>query len=117
MKHNRPRWEPDAGATVCGQCKVSFSFDVRRVIFHFSIPKTAEILMFVPFQHHCRHCGRIFCHYCSSKSRSLLSLGYSEPVRICDKCFEVTVRRGEQPNLVVDSPCIASVLSHVYFPR
>jgi hypothetical protein len=46
------------------------------------------------FQHHCRHCGRIFCHYCSSKSRTLMALGYNEPVRICDKCFEVTSRRG-----------------------
>jgi|LauGreDrversion2_3_1035106.scaffolds.fasta_scaffold106468_2 hypothetical protein len=65
---NRPAWVPDSSATACTRCRASFSFELRR--------------------HHCRFCGNIFCHYCSSKSRPVLALGYAEPVRVCDVCHE-----------------------------
>ncbi len=46
-------------------------------------------------QHHCRCCGHIYCHYCSSKSRPLLCLAYLEPVRLCDKCHEICSTKGK----------------------
>lgn len=65
---NRPSWVPDSSSTACARCRANFSFELRR--------------------HHCRFCGLIFCHYCSSKSRPVLLLGYVEPVRVCDLCHE-----------------------------
>ena len=66
---NRPVWVPDSSATACARCRANFSFELRR--------------------HHCRFCGKVFCHYCSSKSRPVLALGYLEPVRVCDVCYEL----------------------------
>ena len=65
---NRPAWVPDSSATACARCRANFSFELRR--------------------HHCRFCGNIFCHYCSSKSRPVLALGYVDAVRLCDVCHE-----------------------------
>ena len=40
-------------------------------------------------QHHCRKCGGIFCHTCTSKKFPILEIGYSDPVRVCDRCYNV----------------------------
>lgn len=37
-------------------------------------------------QHHCRHCGNIFCAECSS--RNALTPSSKKPVRVCETCFE-----------------------------
>ncbi|KAF9970720.1 hypothetical protein BGZ73_006512 [Actinomortierella ambigua] len=39
--------------------------------------------------HHCRQCGRVVCHDCSSRSLVLPQLGYTKAVRVCSGCFEV----------------------------
>lgn len=36
-------------------------------------------------RHHCRRCGRLVCHSCSS--RKMVVEGSEEPVRVCDQCF------------------------------
>lgn len=43
---SRPRWIPDSSSNRCHECRTSFSLFTRR--------------------HHCRVCGRIFCHACTS---------------------------------------------------
>ncbi|KAI9488175.1 armadillo-type protein [Zychaea mexicana] len=66
----RPVWVNDIDVIHCTSCNAAFG-PLRR-------------------RHHCRHCGNIFCHECSSKSVPLPQLGYgSKPVRVCKGCFEV----------------------------
>lgn len=40
----------------------------------------------VNIQHHCRHCGNIFCNECSAKNAFTPSS--KKPVRVCETCFE-----------------------------
>lgn len=47
---------------------------------------------FLSIQHHCRKCGGIFCGACSTKRFPLLDRGFSDPVRVCDKCYNVLTR-------------------------
>lgn len=37
-------------------------------------------------QHHCRHCGNIFCAECSA--RNALTPSSKKPVRVCDNCYD-----------------------------
>ena len=37
-------------------------------------------------QHHCRHCGGIYCDSCSANKLPLPSS--AKPVRVCDNCYE-----------------------------
>ena len=60
----RPPWQADAKN--CQLCGKSFGLLNR--------------------SHHCRHCHNIVCEKCSKTSMALPNLGYSEPVRVCDKC-------------------------------
>ncbi|XP_072168346.1 hepatocyte growth factor-regulated tyrosine kinase substrate-like [Diadema setosum] len=39
-------------------------------------------------QHHCRHCGQVFCGKCSSKSCTIPKFGIEKPVRVCDTCHD-----------------------------
>jgi len=41
-------------------------------------------------QHHCRHCGQIFCVECLSKSVN--SGPHRRPARVCDVCHTILVR-------------------------
>ena len=36
-------------------------------------------------KHHCRSCGNIFCHNCSSKTA--MTTAGPRPVRVCDDCY------------------------------
>ncbi|KCV69097.1 hypothetical protein H696_04512 [Fonticula alba] len=61
----RRAWVADEDAPNCGECHRHFTFFRRR--------------------HHCRRCGRIFCHACSSKVA--LTTAAPTPVRVCDHCY------------------------------
>ncbi|PAA73200.1 hypothetical protein BOX15_Mlig021178g1 [Macrostomum lignano] len=66
-----PEWVPDCSSPRCsnGGCRVEFTLLRRR--------------------HHCRACGGLFCHSCSSWSASLPQFGYNEAVRLCQYCHSV----------------------------
>lgn len=59
------KWTPDSACSACGICKKAFTFTRRR--------------------HHCRHCGKIFCHDCSQETFPLD--GIRPAARVCDLCF------------------------------
>ncbi|CAJ0947199.1 unnamed protein product, partial [Mesorhabditis belari] len=61
------RWVPDEDCEQCTACSSPFTVVRRR--------------------HHCRNCGRIFCHKCSSNSISIPELGYDRKVRVCNLCY------------------------------
>ncbi|KAI9292868.1 FYVE-domain-containing protein [Neoconidiobolus thromboides FSU 785] len=65
----RPQWQPDEVSRYCKRCHVNFSLFNRK--------------------HHCRHCGLIYCNTCCSRKTSLRQLGYQDPVKVCEDCFEV----------------------------
>ena len=62
-----PAWVPDSAVDACADCQKKFDFINRR--------------------HHCRYCGKVFCHACSS-TFSLLpaEFGVREPQRTCAAC-------------------------------
>lgn len=61
-------WVADSETNTCMSCKSAFTFVNRK--------------------HHCRNCGGIFCGRCSSKRVAILALGETEPVRVCDECYD-----------------------------
>ena len=63
-----PQWVHDSEAANCFRCRTEFSTLKRR--------------------HHCRACGQIFCHACSSKQAPIPKYGIEKEVRVCDVCFD-----------------------------
>ncbi|GMR61433.1 hypothetical protein PMAYCL1PPCAC_31628 [Pristionchus mayeri] len=61
------RWVPDSDCDQCTACSSHFTVVRRR--------------------HHCRNCGRIFCHRCSAHSICIPELGYERKVRVCNLCY------------------------------
>lgn len=59
-------WEPDANASRCRRCDAPFNVFQRR-------------------RHHCRACGKIFCHACSRYEANIL--GYLTAQRVCRACY------------------------------
>lgn len=61
------KWVEDDEASKCMQCTTTFTALRRR--------------------HHCRNCGGIFCNACTRKRAPVLKYGFSDKVRVCDKCY------------------------------
>eukprot|EP00299_Pterocystis_sp_00344_P017627 c8831_g1_i1.p1 GENE.c8831_g1_i1~~c8831_g1_i1.p1 ORF type:complete len:520 (+),score=125.48 c8831_g1_i1:14-1573(+) len=62
----RPSWNMRTDVP-CASCQQSFN-QLRR-------------------RHHCRQCGEVVCHSCSSHSCPLPFLGYDSRVRVCKTCY------------------------------
>ena len=87
------KWVKDEGVDNCSSCSSEFSL-FKRKVRTISVFSTLLSLSFslqpifcesLPLQHHCRSCGNIFCHNCSSKTA--LTTAGPQPVRVCDECF------------------------------
>ena len=65
-----PMWVPSRLAPECMRCQRPFSLWSRRL-------------------HHCRACGKCFCHQCSSNNLPLPEYGYIRPVRHCLGCSQI----------------------------
>ncbi|XP_057294266.1 uncharacterized protein LOC130622774 [Hydractinia symbiolongicarpus] len=62
-------WVHDQETKNCMACKVRFTAVKRR--------------------HHCRKCGGVFCGSCTSMKFPILEMGFSDPVRVCDRCYNM----------------------------
>lgn len=67
---NEVRWQHEDDVEDCTNCKQAFSVTKRK--------------------HHCRHCGRIFCSDCISKTVNSGPNGRS--FRVCDICHTILVK-------------------------
>lgn len=59
-----PHW---ADANCCHRCRSNFTLIKRK--------------------HHCRACGQVFCHECSSRSSNIPKYGIEKEVRVCETCY------------------------------
>eukprot|EP01062_Namystynia_karyoxenos_P080588 TRINITY_DN8701_c0_g1_i1.p1 TRINITY_DN8701_c0_g1~~TRINITY_DN8701_c0_g1_i1.p1 ORF type:complete len:878 (+),score=231.95 TRINITY_DN8701_c0_g1_i1:77-2710(+) len=66
--HRRPERLPNTASATCPLCQKIWRFFRRR--------------------HHCRQCGTLACDECSPHRVPLPSLGYHNPVRICNWCHQ-----------------------------
>ncbi|XP_025090931.1 rab GTPase-binding effector protein 1-like isoform X1 [Pomacea canaliculata] len=64
------RWQHEDDVEDCNNCRLMFSVTKRK--------------------HHCRHCGRIFCADCITKSVNSGPMG--RPAKVCDVCHTILVK-------------------------
>lgn len=78
-------WAQDKFVSNCKTCKKEFNMTRRRVRIFFNGLQILFLKHILLFQHHCRHCGDIFCNACSDNQMALP--GSSKLVRVCDECL------------------------------
>jgi len=64
-------WVPDKDISKCKICEAEFS---ERIPIH-----------------HCRACGHGVCDTCSKDRKAVPARGWDHPVRICDKCKNISL--------------------------
>lgn len=82
---DRLHWIKDEDATHCMCCRRSaFTMLCRR--------------------HHCRRCGRVVCHACSTKRIEIPELYYDVQVRSCDDCYKQIESNNQKKFTNVSAP-------------
>jgi len=81
-------WQLDSTSSACSGCLKRFTFTRRR--------------------HHCRGCGRLFCHECTAQRVRFRGLG-ENPQRVCSDCLAAKNMHGNLP-LAVAVPLSPGVL-------
>ena len=84
-------WTPNSEIVACHACKKSFADLLQK-------------------KHHCRGCGKGFCDKCSAKRRIISWWSLSDPVRVCDVCYDKSVIP-EPPSLIPASSSFGSLPS------
>lgn len=88
-ENTQVRWQDEDEADNCAQCKRDFTVTRRKVNYTLSrleIPLTSSLFS---LQHHCRHCGTIFCDNCLQKI--VPSRSGQKKARVCDVCYTLLV--------------------------
>eukprot|EP00727_Mastigamoeba_balamuthi_P012320 m51a1_g7710 hypothetical protein (413) ;mRNA; r:105990-107598 len=78
----RRPWQADGDSSACSLCEREFTVMNRR--------------------HHCRHCGKLFCGYCTSKRSAIANQDFATPVRVCETCYTACQAGGDKLEIVVD---------------
>ncbi|KAI9007250.1 Dbl homology domain-containing protein [Gaertneriomyces semiglobifer] len=73
--YSAPVWVPDDAAHSCMVCSQEFSVLKRK--------------------HHCRACGKVVCHICSSRYFIIPGLEKDHPARACNPCYERISQEGK----------------------
>mmetsp|Transcript_37933 Transcript_37933/g.52617 ORF Transcript_37933/g.52617 Transcript_37933/m.52617 type:complete len:485 (+) Transcript_37933:207-1661(+) len=73
QKRSPPPWMDDKDVPGCVRCMQPFSIFNRK--------------------HHCRNCGLIVCYSCSLARAPIFDFGYTDSVRVCDKCIKEVKER------------------------
>jgi hypothetical protein len=93
------KWVEDAEAVRCMQCTAVFTTIRRRhhcrygrfscLVCHTHFGRHDDSLLVVVslYFYYDRNCGGIFCGACTRKRAPVLKYGFSEKVRVCDKCY------------------------------
>ena len=76
LGRSAPVWVPDTSSSTCQECRVKFSFVVRK--------------------HHCRACGRLLCGRCSQYQAALQYLGGTLG-RVCQPCHREIQNNRNKP--------------------
>lgn len=79
-----PEW---VDAENCYRCRVAFGVVTRKVSIRNLLFSWSQLIE-IPFQHHCRNCGQIFCDKCSSKTAPIPKYGIERDVRVCEICHD-----------------------------
>ena len=75
------QWVSDASIRQCQDCSMRFTLFARR--------------------HHCRLCGRIFCHACSN--HWLNTAACSKQVRTCRECYSIHWKFSHEPDQLLQN--------------
>ena len=84
-KVEAPEWAKFSSTQTCTCCKSEFTWAST------SSSEAQE----AKDKHHCRACGSLVCHPCSSNRVALSDLGLESPARVCDGCYYDLGRRGD----------------------
>lgn len=79
---NVTRWVPDHMVTQCAGCDVEFSMLKRK--------------------HHCRNCGKIFCHNCCKEKMPLPHQMINSDERVCQMCYTKVTNLLNRSVMVMD---------------
>ncbi|KAF9407206.1 hypothetical protein BGZ94_002797, partial [Podila epigama] len=86
--YNAPVWIPDHSATRCMICTEEFGPIFRR-------------------KHHCRACGKVVCHACSSRTILMKGADSEREGRACDECIDTMFP--EEAHMANAHPAMASL--------
>ena len=70
QKDDKSLWVPDEQADICYECGNKFILVIRR-------------------KHHCRICGRIYCHDCCMK---IPNENDNSELRVCNSCYKINIK-------------------------
>lgn len=86
------RWQDDEDVDECRNCKANFTVTRRKVRSFILYTCFNQILLnsLISKQHHCRHCGSIYCEKCLTKT--VTTGRNNKPARVCDVCHTLLVQ-------------------------